>query len=98
MRNNVRFPLMALGLLALLTVLWGGLVRLGWPWPVPLPTLFMAHGPLMVCGFLGTLIGVERAMVMCPVSAACLVSGRVARGATGHTVPRWCCCPYARLP
>ena len=71
--TDVRFPLMALGLLALLTVLWGGLVRLGWPWPVPLPTLFMAHGPLMVCGFLGTLIGVERAMVMCPVSAACLV-------------------------
>ena len=64
MRNKVRFPLMALGMLALLTALWGGLVRLGWPWPVPLPTLFMAHGPLMVCGFLGTLIGVERAVAL----------------------------------
>jgi len=55
---------MALGLLALLTALWGGLVRLGWDWPLPWPTLFIAHGPLMVCGFLGTLIGVERAVAL----------------------------------
>ena len=59
MLSKARFPLMALGLLALLTALWGGLVRLGWAWPLPWPTLFIAHGPLMVCGFLGTLIGVE---------------------------------------
>ena len=64
MLSKVRFPLMALGMLALLTALWGGLVRLGWSWPVPWPTLFMAHGPLMVCGFLGTLIGVERAVAL----------------------------------
>ncbi|MBI3963266.1 MAG: hypothetical protein HY335_10965 [Deinococcus sp.] len=63
-RSTARFPLMALGLLALLTALWGGLVRLGWAWPVPLPTLIVAHGPLMVCGFLGTLIGVERAVAL----------------------------------
>ena len=31
--NKARFPLMALGLLALLTALWGGLVRLGWVLP-----------------------------------------------------------------
>src|SRR5215510_13446748 len=55
---------MSLGILALLTALWGGLVRLGWNWPLPWPTLFMAHGPLMVCGFLGTLIGVERAVAL----------------------------------
>jgi hypothetical protein len=64
MLSKVRFPLMALGMLALLTALWGGLVRLGWPWPLPWPTLFIAHGPLMVCGFLGTLIGVERAVAL----------------------------------
>ena len=57
-------PLVALGMLALLTALWGGLVRLGWRWPLPWPTLFIAHGPLMVCGFLGTLIGVERAVAL----------------------------------
>jgi hypothetical protein len=62
--GKARFPLMALGLLALLMALWGGLVRLGWAWPVPSPTLFVAHGPLMVCGFLGTLIGVERAVAL----------------------------------
>ncbi len=64
MLSKARFPLMALGMLALLTALWGGLVRLGWPWPLPWPTLFIAHGPLMVCGFLGTLIGVERAVAL----------------------------------
>jgi hypothetical protein len=64
MLSKARFPLMALGMLALLTALWGGLVRLGWPLPLPWPTLFMAHGPLMVCGFLGTLIGVERAVAL----------------------------------
>ncbi len=64
MLSKTRFPLMALGMLALLTALWGGLVRLGWAWPVPWPTLVVAHGPLMVCGFLGTLIGVERAVAL----------------------------------
>jgi hypothetical protein len=29
MLSKARFPLMALGVLALLTALWGGLVRLG---------------------------------------------------------------------
>ena len=64
MLSKVRFPLVALGLLALLTALWGGLVRLGWGWALPWPTLFIAHGPLMVCGFLGTLIGIERAVAL----------------------------------
>ena len=64
MLRKARFPLMALGLLALLTALWGGLVRLGWVLPpVPLP-LSVVHGPLMICGFLGTLIGVERAVAL----------------------------------
>ena len=62
--NKARFPLMFLGLLALLTALWGGLLRLGWALPLLRPTLSVVHGPLMVCGFLGTLIGVERAR--CP--------------------------------
>jgi hypothetical protein len=64
MLSKARSPLMALGMLALLTALWGGLVRLGWAWPLPWPTLSIAHGPLMVCGFLGTLIGVERAVAL----------------------------------
>lgn len=63
-RRTARFPLMALGVFALLTGLWGGLVRLGWPLPLLHPVLPVAHGPLMVCGFLGTLIGVERAVAL----------------------------------
>ena len=52
---------MFLSLLALLVGLWGGLARIGRPVPEPHAGLAPAHGPLMVCGFLGTLIGLERA-------------------------------------
>ncbi|MFQ5614479.1 MAG: hypothetical protein ACE5H9_20345 [Anaerolineae bacterium] len=62
--DRIRFPLMAMGFLALLAALWAGLIRLGWTWPVLRPTLPVAHGPLMVCGFLGTVIGVERAVAL----------------------------------
>ena len=55
MLKKARFPLMALGLLALLTALWSGLVRLGWTLPLLRPHLPAVHGPLIVCGFLGTL-------------------------------------------
>ena len=63
-RYPLRFPLMALGMVALLAALWGGLLRLGWDWPIMRPTLPVAHGPLMVSGFLGTLIGLERAVAL----------------------------------
>lgn len=59
-----RFPLMAMGMLALLAAIWAGLVRLGWGWPVPHPHLAGSHGPLMISGFLGTVIGVERAVAL----------------------------------
>jgi hypothetical protein len=59
-----RLPLLGLAGLALLAGLWAGLVRLGWAWPVLRPTLPMSHGPLMVCGFLGTLIVLERAVAL----------------------------------
>jgi len=39
-------------------------VRLGWRWPPLQPTLPIAHGPLMVSGFLGTLIALERAVAL----------------------------------
>ncbi len=58
------FPLMALGMLALLAALWAGVLRLGWSLPLLQPTLPISHGPLMVCGFLGTVIGVERAVAL----------------------------------
>ena len=54
--------LLPLAMLALLAGMWAGLLRLGWAWPVLIPTLPMMHGPLMVGGFLGTVIGLERAV------------------------------------
>ena len=64
MRPVTRFPLMALGMFALLTGMWAGLLRLGWNWPTPRPTFGLVHGPLMISGFLGTLIGLERAVAL----------------------------------
>ena len=64
MQNRSRFPLIALSLLLFLTAIWAGLVRLGWRWPPLQPTLPLAHGPLMVSGFLGTLIALERAVAL----------------------------------
>ena len=59
-----RYPLLGLGMLALLAGLCGGLLRLGWGGAhVPI-ALGIAHGPLMVCGFLGTLISLERAVAL----------------------------------
>ena len=59
-----RMPLLALGAVALVTGIWGGLARLGWPLPLPSPAVVSDHGALMVCAFLGTLIGVERAVAL----------------------------------
>lgn len=63
-RHPFRFPLMGLGMIALMAGMWGGLVRVGWDFPVMRPTLPGDHGPLMVSGFLGTLIGLERAVAL----------------------------------
>lgn len=56
--------MLLLGIACLVTGIWGGLVRL--PMVLPLPAYganwITFHGPLMVCGFLGTVIGLERAV------------------------------------
>jgi hypothetical protein len=57
-----RLPLMALGALTFLCAVYGGLLRLPWPGHAPSGNWLTFHGPLMVSGFLGTLIGVERAV------------------------------------
>lgn len=63
-RTDVRALLLALGGVALLGGLWSGMLRLGWPGPILHPQLPVAHGPLMVCGFLGTVISLERAVAL----------------------------------
>lgn len=58
-----RVVLLALAIAGLLLGMWAGLIRLGW-WSLPplRPMLPMLHGPLMAGGFLGVLIGLERAV------------------------------------
>lgn len=55
---------MALAGLSLLAALWAGFVRLGWILPSQDWRLPSNHGSLMVAGFLGTLIGLERAVAL----------------------------------
>lgn len=57
-------PVLLLSLLALLVGLWAGLLRLGWLLPVIRSALPLDHGPLMVSGFLGSLIAVERVVAL----------------------------------
>ncbi|MEO8257665.1 MAG: hypothetical protein ABI868_10010 [Acidobacteriota bacterium] len=57
-----RVPLLVVGLLSMACGMWLGLVRLGWNLPLPWQDQLIAHGPLIVCGFLGTLISLERAV------------------------------------
>ncbi len=61
-RRLSRLPMLAAGMTGLIAALWGGLVRVGWEWPVPQPMWVAIHGPLMIAGFLGTLICLERAV------------------------------------
>jgi len=62
--SRLRFPLLGLGILSLLFGIWSGLIRLGWNLPWLRPALLLAHGPLMASGFLGAVIGLERAVAL----------------------------------
>lgn len=70
-------PLLALAVVTLVAALWGGLLRLHWRLPVPEANWISYHGGLMVSGFLGTLIGLERAVAIgaWPAYAAPLLTG-----------------------
>ncbi len=72
-----RLGLGALGMAALLAGLWAALLLLGLHVPTPRPDFTEIHGPLMVLGFLGTLISLERAV------AVDVPAGYLAPAATG---------------
>jgi len=57
-----RMPLFAAAAAALLAGMAAGEGRLGWPGPSI--DLMAVHGPLMVSGFFGTVIGLERAVAL----------------------------------
>ena len=59
-----KVPLLFLAIVAFLLAMWAGLLRLGWQWAPLRPTLPSVHGPLMISGFLGTLISLERAVAL----------------------------------
>jgi hypothetical protein len=61
-RGLRRAPLLAIAVLSMVWGVWMGLLRIGWALPLPWPDQLILHGPLMVGGFLGTLIGLERAV------------------------------------
>lgn len=63
-RYRWQIPLMALAAVALLAGMWGGVIRLGWSLPPLSIRLPAQHGPLMISGFLGTLISLERAVAL----------------------------------
>jgi hypothetical protein len=64
LRFSKHAPFVVAGMLALLAGMWAGLIRAGWQWPPVQAQLPSAHGPLMISGFLGTLISLERAVAL----------------------------------
>jgi len=92
--RRLRLVPLAVGMISLLAGLWGGLVWLGLQLPGDMPRLTEFHGALMISGFLGTVISLERAVaigrwwayaapVLAAVGAAALLAGApaVAAGA-----------------
>ena len=59
-----RLPLLLLGFVALIVGTGAGLARLAWPMPTGIAQAAAWHGPLMVCGFFGVVISLERAVAV----------------------------------
>lgn len=89
-----RGPLLLLGAVALMTGLLTGLARVG---AVVTPLPAMAHGPLMVSAFLGTVISLERAVasrqtwaylgpIACGLGGLLMLSGHFTPGAVAVTL------------
>lgn len=62
--RRLRLIPLAVGAASLVTGLWSGLARLGLELPGGMPAVAEFHGALMVSGFLGTLISLERAVAI----------------------------------
>ncbi len=62
--TRLNFLILAVALVVLTATEWAGLLRIGWNWPTLHPNLAVSHGPLMVAGFFGALISLERAVAM----------------------------------
>lgn len=62
--RKTSLPFLAIAVAAGLVGAWAGLTRMGWQLALPLPRLVVAHGPLMISGLLGAVIGLERAVAL----------------------------------
>lgn len=62
--RRLRLLPLAVGAAALLVGLWSGMGRLGLALPGGVPAVAEFHGALMISGFLGTLISLERAVAI----------------------------------
>ena len=59
-----RLPLLVLGFGALFSGIGAGLARMGWAMPRAAENVIPLHGPLMICGFFGVVIALERAVAL----------------------------------
>lgn len=59
-----RVPLLVLGFVGLVTATAAGLARLGWPFASAAGGWAGVHAPLMLCGFFGVVISLERAVAL----------------------------------
>jgi len=59
-----RTPLLILGFIGLIVGVGAGLARLGWHMPELAASAAALHGPLMICGFFGVVISLERAVAI----------------------------------
>jgi hypothetical protein len=64
LRPLQRLPLLALGFIGLVAGVAAGLARLGWDAPGLFASASAMHGPLMIGGFLGVVIALERAVAI----------------------------------
>lgn len=61
MRASDNLPWLVAGIFLLAAATFAGLLRIGWNVPLLSSGVIADHGPLMLTGFLGTLITLERA-------------------------------------
>ena len=61
---RARLVLFGLALIVLISGVASGIARLGVAIPAPIASLASVHGPLMICAFFGTVIGLERAVAV----------------------------------
>lgn len=59
-----RIPMLIAGFISLAAGIYIGLLRIGWNLPLQAAPQLSLHAPLMVCGFLGTVISLERAVAI----------------------------------